>query len=217
MKQGNFVYMLIGLLVFLLLAPAITQYFPTGSTIIIQLAFMSIMVIGVWSFEGDTKWFIAGISLAILGVILSITNFFFESRVIFLTSLANILAFCVLSAVDAMKQILFSGRITTNKLIGSVCIYLLLGLIWGLIYIFIAEVSPDAFKGLTLSSDLSSTWEYIYYSFVTLTTLGYGDISPVNAYARVLAYLEAIAGQLYIAILVASLVGAHIVDQQNNK
>ncbi len=217
MKQGNFVYMLIGLLVFLLLAPAITQYFPTGSTIIIQLAFMSVMVIGVWSFEGDTKWFIAGISLAILGVILSITNFFFESRVIFLTSLANILAFCVLSAVDAMKQILFSGRITTNKLIGSVCIYLLLGLIWGLIYIFIAEVSPDAFKGLTLSSDLSSTWEYIYYSFVTLTTLGYGDISPVNAYARVLAYLEAIAGQLYIAILVASLVGAHIVDQQNNK
>lgn len=217
MKQGNFVYMLIGLLVFLLLAPAITQYFPTGSTIIIQLAFMSVMVIGVWSFEGDTKWFIAGISLAILGVILSITNFFFESRVIFLTSLANILAFCVLSAVDAMKQILFSGRITTNKLIGSVCIYLLLGLIWGLIYIFIAEVSPDAFKGLTLSSDLSSTWGYIYYSFVTLTTLGYGDISPVNAYARVLAYLEAIAGQLYIAILVASLVGAHIVDQQNNK
>lgn len=217
MKQGNFVYMLIGLLVFLLLAPAITQYFPTGSTIIIQLAFMSVMVIGVWSFEGDTKWFIAGISLAILGVILSITNFFFESRVIFLTSLANILAFCVLSAVDAMKQILFSGRITTNKLIGSVCIYLLLGLIWGLIYIFIAEVSPDAFKGLTLSSDLGSTWEYIYYSFVTLTTLGYGDISPVNAYARVLAYLEAIAGQLYIAILVASLVGAHIVDQQNNK
>ena len=115
-----------------------------------------------------------------------------------------------------MKQILFSGRITTNKLVGSVCIYLLLGLIWGLIYLLIAHVSPDAFKGLTLSSDLSDTWEYIYYSFVTLTTLGYGDISPVNAYARVLAYLEAIAGQLYIAILVASLVGAHIVGQQKD-
>ena len=60
-------------------------------------------------------------------------------------------------------------------------------------------------------------WEYIYFSFVTLSTLGYGDISPASEIARSLVYLEAICGQFYIAILVASLVGAHMSEQAENK
>jgi hypothetical protein len=115
-----------------------------------------------------------------------------------------------------MKQILFRGRIDANKLVGSICIYLLLGIIWSLFYIFIAYFSSDAFTGLAIATENNTPWELelIYYSFVTLTTLGYGDINPVSGYARSLAYLEAVCGQLYIAILVASLVSSLISDKQ---
>jgi len=216
MKQDNFYYMLAGLLVLLLLAPAIAHMFPAGSGLIIQIALMTVMVIGVWSLQADSRFFIIGIILASIGTILSVVNYFQDSRIISLITLSVLLVFCVLSAIEAMKQILFSGRIDANKLVGSICIYLLLGIIWSLFYIFIAYFTADAFTGLTLGTDNNTPWELelIYYSFVTLTTLGYGDINPVSAYARSLAYLEAICGQFYIAILVASLVSSLISDKQ---
>ena len=116
-----------------------------------------------------------------------------------------------------MRYILFSGSITANKLVGSICIYMLLGIVWALLYVFLDVIDPGAIEGLSMNLDNGDTWDYIYYSFVTLTTLGYGDISPVNQYARALAYIEAICGQIYIAVLIASLVGAHIADRQLGK
>ena len=216
-QQGNFIYMLIGLLVLLVLAPALTKYFPDGTGLSIQLTFMSIMLIGVWSLQGNKRWFSLGVFLAVSGVALSAINFFIQSQNIHLLSLCVVLIFCILSVITAMRQILFSGRITTNKLIGSVCIYLLLGVIWALLYSFIALLTVDAFNGMPIQLGHQVIWEYIYFSFVTLSTLGYGDISPASEIARSLVYLEAICGQFYIAILVASLVGAHMSEQAENK
>ncbi len=201
----------------LVLAPTFSKHFPDNTGLGIQLTFMSIMVIGVWSLQGNKRWFSAGLSLAISGVVLSAINFFIQSTNIQLLSLCIVLIFCILSAVIAMRQILFSGRITTNKLVGSVCIYLLLGIIWALLYLFIDLLTVNAFNGVLIHSGYQAIWEYIYFSFVTLTTLGYGDISPVNEVARSLVYLEAICGQFYIAILVASLVGAHMSEQAKKK
>jgi hypothetical protein len=220
MKQDNFYYMFVGLLALLLLAPVIAHIFPAASGLIIQIALMTVMVIGVWSLQADNKLFITGIILAATGVILSLANYFQDSKILSLITLSVLLVFCILSAIEAMKQILFSGKIDANKLVGSICIYLLLGIIWSLFYIFIAYFSSDAFTGLAITTESNTPWELelIYYSFVTLTTLGYGDINPVSGYARSLAYLEAVCGQFYIAILVASLVSSLISDkQQENK
>lgn len=217
MNQGNFTYMLIGLLTLLLFAPSTTKYFPDSSGLSIQLTFISIMVIGVWSLHSNKQWFSIGIILAITGIILSAINFFVPSNNIQLLSLGVVLIFCILSAILAMKQILFSGRISTNKLVGSICIYLLMGVIWALMYLFIDLLTVDAFSGLSQHTDKQAIWEFLYFSFVTLSTLGYGDISPLNELARSLVYLEAICGQFYIAILVASLVGAHMSEQASNK
>jgi len=90
----------------------------------------------------------------------------------------------------------------------------LLGLIWALMYTFLDLLYPDSFTGLNAVTTGMITWEFVYYSFVTLTTLGYGDITPVRSVARSLSYLEAIAGQFYIAILVASLIGARLARRQ---
>ncbi len=99
------------------------------------------------------------------------------------------------------------GHITVNRVQGAVIVYLLSGFAFALIYhsIFIIA-GPNAFKGLI-------SWrrtEFMYFSLTTLTTLGYGDLTPVNVYARSLTGLEALYGQLYPAILIARLVSMEI-------
>ena len=68
-----------------------------------------------------------------------------------------------------------------------------------------------------LGSSISEVSSAMYFSFVTLTTLGYGDITPVNSFARSLAYLEAAAGQIYLTVLIASLVGMHIASPRKQQ
>jgi len=217
MKQGNFIYMLVGLLILLIVAPTAEQYFPGATKLSLSSIFISIMMIGIWSLYGLKRWFYIASVLAIAGITLSIFNFFVESRNTILLSLFVVLMYCILSVGIAMKQILFSGKISTNKLVGSVCIYLLIGVIWAILYLFIDLLTINAFQGLSIQEQDQPVWEFIYFSFVTLTTLGYGDVSPLNEAARTLAYFEAICGQFYMAILVASLVGAHMADRLQNK
>ena len=82
-----------------------------------------------------------------------------------------------------------------------------------MLYLFIAEVVPGAFNGLPQAPWLDNFATAVYFSFVTITTLGYGDISPVLPLARFLVYMEAIIGVFYMAILVASLIGVRMSDR----
>jgi hypothetical protein len=109
-----------------------------------------------------------------------------------------------------------SRRVTFNIVCASLCVYLLLGLVWGLIYSAVDVVSPGDFtwtvseKPAPLLRVGRGDTAVLYFSFATLTTLGYGDIVPTAPLTRMLASLEAVAGQLYLAVLVARLVGLHI-------
>ena len=96
------------------------------------------------------------------------------------------------------------GPITTRRLHGGVAAYLLLGVIWAWAYALVAAVRPAAFSGPVSPADGPRAW--FYFSFVTLTSMGYGDVLPVHPVARSLAILEAVTGALFLAILVARLV-----------
>jgi uncharacterized membrane protein len=103
---------------------------------------------------------------------------------------------------------------TTVVIMGGICVYLLMGFLWAFVFTILESVQPGSFQMPEgLEAGLSS---FSYYSFVTITTLGYGDVTPVSNPARSLALLEAILGQLYIAILIARLVGTHIVQTSGN-
>jgi len=219
MQKGNFIYMLIGLLILLVFGPVLSRLFPDITALIIQLTFVALMVIAVWSLSARPSIFLAGIGLAALNCLLVVIDIFLNLEIIFLLNILSILLFSVLSAALAARSILFSGVINMNKIVGSICIYLLLGLIWGLVYKLIAMADLNAFEGLGMPLDQmrGNLWEYIYFSFVTLTTLGYGDITPFSPLVRTLAYLEAISGQFYLAILVASLVAAYLANRASTK
>jgi len=114
-----------------------------------------------------------------------------------------------------LKDVIAGSRISSEKIFGAVCAYLLIGFLFASIYGFIALVNPDAFAySEILASNLKNSpggqAVFTYFSFVTMSTLGYGDISPVSAAARSCAWIQAVLGQLYLAITIAALVGAHI-------
>lgn len=98
------------------------------------------------------------------------------------------------------------GRITTSRIFAAICAYLLLGILWAEWYALLT-VWYGQVLSIPVDAPLS---EITYFSFVTLTTLGYGDILPEHPLARVLAYLEAVTGVLYLATLVARLVALQI-------
>ena len=124
-------------------------------------------------------------------------------------------AFLIGSALLTVWAALRQGEITLDTIFGAVCGYLLLGVAWAVLYSMVDFALPNAFRMNEELAEIAKTPGeaknvYLYFSFVTLATLGYGDITPVANSARTLAWLEAVIGQLYLAVLVAGLVGALI-------
>ena len=154
---------------------------------------------------------------------------FFDSNL--LTVWFAKLVFCIFFlyvAVVMLGKILFSNVITSNTIYGSACIYIIFGFIWAFVYSLIEYQHPGSLK-FPSSSYLSGVehseqtlFDCFYFSFVTLTTLGYGDITPVSKVAKMLVVLEGLIGQLYITMLVARLVGLYtareskIIHNSNN-
>jgi hypothetical protein len=120
------------------------------------------------------------------------------------TNLASLL----LLLVVVLGRTLRAGPVTRHRIQGGVAAYLLLGVIWAHAYSLLAALRPDAFAGPASPAD--GPRAYLYFSFVTLTTVGYGDVLPVHPAARSLAMLEAVVGPLYLAILLARLVSLAI-------
>ncbi len=124
-------------------------------------------------------------------------------------SLAAGLLFFGVVAYELLVDILSKeARVDTNLICGAVSVYLMIGVCFSFVFELIFNVDPDAFRGI--SPDGIGRNAFMYYSFVTLTTLGYGDISPITKIGGSFATLEAIIGQLYLTVLVARLVGMHI-------
>jgi voltage-gated potassium channel len=123
--------------------------------------------------------------------------------------------FLALVVVAILAHVFKSTRITRETIAGAVCAYLLIGAMWAHVFSVIENVSPNSFADNSIEAYAASGPEpmrnradrFTYFSFVTLTTLGYGDITPMTRAAKNLAALEAIFGQLYLAILIARLVG----------
>jgi hypothetical protein len=104
-------------------------------------------------------------------------------------------------------------RITSDLIMGAICVYFLVGIVWALLYSTLEFFQPGSFQ---MPQGTVSQATFTYYSYVTLTTLGYGEITPISGPARSFALLEAMMGQLYLAVLIARLVGIHIAQSSRS-
>ena len=121
--------------------------------------------------------------------------------------------FAVLIAV--FIDVIRSKRVTADTIFGAVAVYLLFGVVMALMFQFVNNVDPGSViasvgEATNIVERHNQFAEFMYFSFITLTSVGYGDLTPIGPAARSLAMFEGVIGQLYLAILIARLVGIHI-------
>jgi hypothetical protein len=114
--------------------------------------------------------------------------------------------FCLYALSIMLGYMFRQSVVTTDTVLGGISIYLLLGQFYAILFGLIERIHPGSFFS-------SNTLDLTYYSFVALTSTGYGDIVPITAFARSVAILETVTGVLYIAIFVGSLVGLRIAQR----
>ena len=215
--KNNFSYLTIMLVILLFASAIVEEFFGELGQRAVQSATILTLIIGIWTLKSSATWFRRKFGLVLALVAILLINIILDVIGLDFIQLFLILGFFIWTTYLAARQVLFTGMIDGNKIIGSICIYLLLGLIWSTLYLLVLEVNPDAFNGLGYASWYQNFPVVTYYSFVTLTTLGYGDISPLFPLARFLVFMEAIVGVFYMAILVASLIGVRMTEHQSNK
>jgi Ion channel len=111
-----------------------------------------------------------------------------------------------------LAQVFRSGPVNSYRIQGAIAVYLLFGIFWAHAYHITDVLHPGSFN--SSAGNVSNVLDWAYFSFVTLSTVGYGDITPVRPIARVLAMGEALTGQLYLAVLIARLVAMEVVSWQ---
>lgn len=205
--SGQFTYLLVSMGLLFVLSPFLTGIVWAEATtdVFLTLLFLS----AIYAVKRDHPLFTVEAGLAVLLVVLRWWyHFTLDSTLALLTTLTGALFF-VLVAISIIVFVFKVDTVTGDTIAGSVCAYLLLGLAWAYIFALLAALNPDALKNFPAPRSSEDLGPFIYFSLITLTTLGYGDIVPATAPARALAAFEAVTGQLYLTVLVARLVGLY--------
>jgi voltage-gated potassium channel len=206
-SNGNFLFLFIGLLLMLLVMP-LTDSMGLGGRYSLTLLFALFMLVSVWSMAASRKKFQFGAVLVTAICVVAALEAVRPSPRLEALGLVLLLVFIGLSSAIAARNVFIWHRADLNSLLGAFCVYLQLGLIWAVLYRLLHELGLADFAGSIAGNSSQMFPDLIYFSFVTLGSLGYGDILPVGHLARTLAYLETVIGQFYLAVMVASLVGA---------
>jgi hypothetical protein len=151
--------------------------------------------------------------VGLLVIFVTLYAYFTPDKVADYISLGFYIVFLSYTIVLILAYILRNTKVTLNIIMGAVCVYLLMDIVWGMGYALLDAIIPNSFNIADMdagSVNYNLIRNFIYYSMSTMATLGIGDIVPLSTPARYLSSLEAISGQMYLSILVARLVGMHI-------
>lgn len=206
-ENSNFYYLTGALIVLMLLIAVSEQSLGRYQVQFVRVGLAASLLVATLSVRDEHRLF--RISLGLVGAIIVISglDYLLDDVTTTVVYLMLIWLYLVGMAIQTFRRVLFSpGRIDLNRIIGAIAIYLLLGLIWAVAYVAIETIAPGAFAVGAVQPWLASLPEFVYFSFVSLTTLGFGDIAPMAPIAKFGVYMEAIVGQLYLAIMIAGLV-----------
>ena len=216
-RENNFIYLFFSLIILLFSASVVADVQGSMMEDVFSSITLLMLLASIKSLKTDVtiKWFIYFV--VVVFIVLTVLGRFFPHVYYVYFILIILLLFFVSAFAAAFRQVLFVGDVDSNKIIGSMTLYLLLGLIWAMIYLIILTMDPQAFSGIEASSWQQTFARVAYYSFVTLTTLGYGDILPTNHIAEFFVSMEVIVGVFYMAIFVSSLISLHLDAIQKKK
>ncbi len=196
---------LLGLLcVTIFVVPVLAPPLGDGGRALLEFFFLMVLFGGAWAIaeHRGAAMLLTGLGALVVAVaVLPIPLFGAATPLV--RQWAGLLAVLLLAGMVA-SRVFAPGRVTADRLMGAIALYMLFGVAWGNAYDLVALLVPDAFSAPADANRGAERW--FYFSFVTLTTVGYGDVTPVASVARVLAIAEALVGQLYPAIVLGRLV-----------
>ena len=188
----------------------------------IDLGITAVFVTAIFVISSTKKHLIIGMILMIPTLILTWgIKFYHVDNLELITLVGSVFFFCYIAGL-ILVDIFRTKMVTLDIIAAGISVYLFFGNICGFMYAIIGRIDPNAFSipeatVSYLGDNIGELGSAMYFSFVTLTTLGYGDITPINEFARSLAFLEAATGQIYLTVLIASLVGVHISSFNNGE
>jgi hypothetical protein len=165
-------------------------------------------VLGVYAVSEKRVQWITALVLAIpAGVLNALLVFHLDWRIAVPTLILTI-SFLAFTLVTLLRAVLRTERVTSDTIYGAISVYLLMALAWAAAYLLLVTLQPNAIAmdGTRHPNHAMDWFDCVFYSFVTLTSVGYGDIVPITAQARSLSILEAVSGMMYMAVLIARLV-----------
>jgi hypothetical protein len=217
---GRFSTLLATLLATLLLAPFLPKALFGVS--LFRVLVGAILLAGVYAVSRRPPVFAVGLAIAVPALVVETWLQVRPSSSLVVGSYALSTLFLLFLAAVILYGILDEERVTLDTIFGGICVYLLIGVTWALTYSVLEHLRPASFQvdggplPALAGADEFRHAELIYFSFVTLTTVGYGDVLAKTNPARALAAAEAVTGSLYLAVFIARLVGLHMVHQRRD-
>ncbi len=204
------------LLVSLISTLVIPAYFhPIQGRAVSGLIIIFVLLSSLYLVAYNKREFIIGLCLGIPILVSSILTSFITGEAYFYIHHFLVMAFMSYISFHIFRYLFESTDVSLDMICAALCLYLMLGLIWTFIYLNIELYSPGSFSlHEQYHNPKEALPELLYFSYVTLSTLGFGDIVPLSRVARSWATLEAILGQFYLAFVVARLVGLYITSSR---
>ena len=215
--SGRFVYLFFSIVLLFILYPILATRGVKGVAFI-ELFYLTVLLSAIRAVAHDkpaVKW--AALIMILLDFATRLLAILNISPVFQVFDLTTELVFYTFISVIILKHVLKSGQVDADRIFGAICVYFFIGMMWTDMYSLVEWFQPGSFDfshaphlGEPNYGDRVQSGELLYFSYITLTTVGYGDITPMTSITCMMASLEAIIGQIYLTVLVARLVGLHI-------
>jgi len=212
--KGKFLFLLISILCILVFVPIFRGFVEIR--ILTNIFLTTTLISGVYAVSKKKHVLLTAVFLAMPFFASIWTGILLKVPSLVLVGECFGILFTGFIVIIILSFIFGEQEVTINVIHGAIVVYLLIAIMWAFIYSVLEIIQPGSFAIGEGQIEVGRLL-FIYYSFVTITTLGYGDITPVTAPANSFAILEAVTGQIYLVVLVARLVGMHIAQSMDRK
>ena len=204
--SGRYYILFLSLIMLFILRPFLEDFFKYP--FILDIFLSLVLFSGVYAVCENRFQAVLSTVVAALSIGIWWSAQFYQNRILDILSAIMGIIFFYHIALTIFYDIFSKTKATINIIFGALCAYFMIGFGWGFVYILADLIMPGSFQ--IAEAHIITFSDYSYYSFVTLTTLGYGDITPLTNATQMMSVLEAAFGQFYLAILIAGLVGKYI-------